>query len=108
MTSGSRWRLTPEIAEFGLDGLFDVVVCNEDVQRRKPDPEGLMAAAYRLGCDTNCCAYVGDVPEDILVGRNAGMRTVGVRSGYPTSRKLAESKPDLNLQNFGELLTHFH
>ena len=107
VTSGSRWRLEPEIRDFGLDGLFDVVVCNEDVKQRKPHPEGILKAVAGLQCDAHCCAYVGDVPEDIAAGRNAQMVTVGVRSLFPTSRKLAESRPDLNLASFGELLSHF-
>lgn len=107
VTSGSRWRLTPEITDFGLVGLFDVVICNEDVKRRKPDPEGLLEGASRLGCETNCCAYVGDVPEDIIAGRSAGMLTVGVRSRYPTSRKLADCTPDLHLESIPELLLRF-
>ncbi len=107
VTSGSRWRLQPEIADFGLEGLFDVLICNEDVTRRKPDPEGLIKAAAALGCDAGCCAYVGDVPEDILAGRNARMTTVGVRSFYPTSRKLADCGPDLNLDSLADLLKHF-
>ncbi len=107
VTSGSRWRLTPEITDADLDGLFEVVICNEDVSRRKPDPEGLLKAASRLGCDTGCCAYVGDVPEDILAGRSARMFTVGVRSRFPTSRKLSEQNPDLQLECLSELLAHF-
>jgi len=107
VTSGSRWRLTPEISEYGLDGLFDVVICNEDVRRRKPDPEGLLTALSRLACNADCCAYVGDVPEDILAGRNANTATIGVDSLYPTSRRLPESRPDLHIENFVELLDHF-
>ena len=107
VTSGSRWRLDPEIKEFGLEGLFDVVVCNEDVRQRKPHPEGILKAIAGLRCETNCCAYVGDVPEDIAAGRNAQTVTVGVKSLFPTSRKLADSGPDLNLERFSELLAHF-
>jgi HAD superfamily hydrolase (TIGR01509 family) len=107
VTSGSRWRLEPEIADFGLDGIFDVVVCNEDVKQRKPHPEGIMQAVAKLSCEATCCAYVGDVPEDIAAGRNAAMVTVGVRSLFPTSRRLADCGPDLNLERFSELLSHF-
>ena len=107
VTSGSRWRLLPEIEEFGMQGLFDVVICNEDVTNRKPHPEGLLKAAAQLNCNSGCCAYVGDVPEDIIAGRNAQMRTIGLQSRYPTSRNLAGSHPDLHLQSFPELLTHF-
>ena len=107
VTSGSQWRLDPEIAEYGLDGVFDVVICNEHVKQRKPHPEGLLKARDLLGCDSGSCAYVGDVPEDILAGKNAEMCTVGVRSGYPTSHKLQASAPDLYLESISELLSHF-
>jgi HAD superfamily hydrolase (TIGR01509 family) len=107
VTSGSRWRLIPEITDFGMTGLFDVVICNEDVQHRKPHPEGIHKAIAQLECRQEHCAYVGDVPEDILAGKNAGVRTVGIHGRYPTSRKLPEANPDLHLRSFAELLAHF-
>lgn len=107
VTSGSRWRLDNEICDFGLSGFFEVVICNEDVFHRKPDPEGLQLAASKLGCSADCCSYIGDVPEDILAGKNAQMHTVGVQSLYPTSHKLANCNPDLNLSCIAELLEHY-
>jgi HAD superfamily hydrolase (TIGR01549 family) len=107
VTSGSQWRLDPEIAEYGLTGVFDIVICNEHVQLRKPHPEGLLKARDLLHRDVTECVYVGDVPEDILAGKNAAMRTVGVRSGYPTSRHLSTANPDLYLDSIPELLNHF-
>jgi HAD superfamily hydrolase (TIGR01509 family) len=107
VTSGSRWRLMPEISDFGMAGIFDVVICNEDVQRRKPHPEGIHRALAELSCATDCCAYVGDVPEDVLAGKNAGVRTVGIHGRYPTSRRLVEAQPDIHLSSFVELLEHF-
>jgi HAD superfamily hydrolase (TIGR01509 family) len=107
VTSGSQWRLDPEISAYDLEGLFDVVICNEHVRRRKPHPEGLLRASDILGCECNSCAYVGDVPEDILAGKSAGMHTIGVRSGYPTSRKLPDAHPDLSIDSIPQLLNHF-
>ncbi|HVP64975.1 MAG TPA: HAD family hydrolase [candidate division Zixibacteria bacterium] len=107
VTSGSRWRLKDEVEDFGLSGFFDVMICNEDVERKKPHPEGLLKAASLLSCNCNCCAYVGDVPEDILAGKEAGMFTVGVSSQYPTSRKLDEVQPQLRIESISDLLTHF-
>lgn len=107
VTSGSEWRLQPEIKEFGLTRVFDVVICNEHVQQRKPHPEGLLLACERMGCEPFACAYVGDVPEDIVAGKGAQMHTIGVRSGYPTTRRLPESQPDLLLDTISDLLDHF-
>ena len=107
VTSGSRWRLVNEVRDYKLDGVFDVVICNEDVKARKPDPEGLFKAVEKLDCSIGSCAYVGDVPEDILAGKRAKMHTVGVKSAFPTSWKLVEAEPDLNLGSIAELLEHF-
>ena len=108
VTSGSRWRLEPEIIEFRMNALFDVLVCNEDVRQRKPHPEGIHKAIAALSCPLERCAYVGDVPEDVLAGKNARVATVGIHGKYPTSRRLAEAAPDLHLRSFAELLDHFH
>ena len=107
VTSGSEWRLEPEIREFGLSGYFSVLVCNEHVKERKPHPEGLLKAVAEISCECTSCSYVGDVPEDITAGKRAQMHTIGVRSRYPTSKKLAESQPDIYITSISELLEHF-
>jgi phosphoglycolate phosphatase len=51
--------------------------------------------------------YIGDSPEDIEMGKRAGLLTVGVRSAYPTNWKLERSNPDIFIQSLSELLQHF-
>ena len=60
-----------------------------------------------LGCSQGEVGYVGDTPEDIEMGKSAGVLTVGVRSAYPTSWKLESQGPDIFLKSFPELLDHF-
>jgi phosphoglycolate phosphatase len=60
-----------------------------------------------LGCSQSEVAYVGDTPEDIEMGKRAGVLTVGVRSAYPTSWKLESQHPDIFLKSLTELLNHF-
>ena len=91
---GDEWKplgLVNEVKDFRLDGVFDVVICNEDVKARKPDPEGLFRAVEQLACPTSNCSYVGDVPEDIQAGKRAQMHTVGVkaRSRLPANLRRA-------------------
>lgn len=107
VTSGSHWRLVPEIKEFGLEGMFATLICNEHVSQRKPHPEGLLKASAELKCDSATCSYVGDVPEDIFAGKGAQMHTVGVLSRYPTSKRLPESQPDISINKISDLLEHF-
>jgi len=107
VSSGSVCRVTREIKESGVAEFFEVVVCNEQMENKKPHPEGLDTALRALGCTPEQSAYVGDSPEDIEMGKRAKMLTVGVRSEYPTSWKLESYGPDIFLKSFNELLDHF-
>jgi HAD superfamily hydrolase (TIGR01549 family) len=107
VSSGNDCRVNAEILEFGLAGLFEVVVCHEQIRNRKPHPEGLETAMRSLGCLQTEVAYVGDTPEDMEMGKSAGVLTVGVRSDYPTSWKLETQHPDLLIESLSQLLDHF-
>ncbi len=48
----------------------------------KPDPALALYTAEELGVEPRKILFVGDSPEDIMTGRNAGMRTAGVLWGY--------------------------
>jgi HAD superfamily hydrolase (TIGR01509 family) len=107
VTSGSHCRVTRELDEMCLGPVFQTVVCNEHITNKKPHPEGLEQAMRLIGSGPAQCSYVGDAPEDIEMGKRAGVHTVAVRSGYPTSKRLAAAGPDIYLDRISELLTHY-
>ena len=107
VSSGSDCRVNREVSELGLADYFDVIVCNEQMQNKKPHPEGLETAIDALGRQSREACYVGDSPEDIEMGKRAGTLTVGVRSTYPTSWRLKQNNPDLYLESFCDLINHF-
>lgn len=59
-----------------------VLVCPEDVQHAKPDPEPMFLAAEQLGIAADQIIYVGDHPRDIDAGRAAEMPTILAAYGY--------------------------
>lgn len=107
VSSGSDCRVRREINALQLEGFFSVIVCNEQMRNKKPHPEGLETAMQAVNRSPQECSYVGDSPEDIEMGRSAGMLTIGVRSSYPTSWKLKMHAPDIYLESLPELSTHF-
>lgn len=107
VTSGSRSRVCREIEQSVLTKAFAVIVCNEDIANKKPDPEGLQFAMQALDVNSNECAYVGDAPEDIEMGRRGNVITIGVRSDYPSSSRVLSANPDIYLECMTELLDHF-
>lgn len=106
VSSGNDCRVNREINELGLAGFFEVVICHEQIRNRKPHPEGIEIAMQQLGVAPIQTCYVGDSPEDIEMGKRAGVITVGVRSSYPTSWKLQAAEPDIYLQSLADLTNH--
>jgi len=107
VSSGSRSRVCREVEQSVLRDVFAVLVCNEDIVNKKPHPEGLLRAINDMKVVPSQCAYVGDAPEDIEMGRSGKVMTVGVRSAYPSSARVLTAKPDLYLERIIELVNHF-
>jgi HAD superfamily hydrolase (TIGR01662 family) len=107
VSSGNGIRVAREIAKVGFDSVFEVVVCHEQMENRKPHPEGLETAMRLMNRSPEESCYIGDSPEDIEMGKRAGLLTVGVRSYYPTNWKLKAANPDIYLHSLTELSEHF-
>jgi mannitol-1-/sugar-/sorbitol-6-phosphatase len=52
------------------------------VSHGKPDPEGYLVAAAKLGIAPGACVVVEDAPSGIDAAHNAGMRVIGVASTH--------------------------
>ena len=107
VSSGSRVRVFREIDQSVLRDAFSVIMCKDDVIEKKPHPEGLLLAMERMNAQPRHCAYVGDAPEDIEMGRRGNVITIGVRSAYPSSVRVASAKPDLYLERMAEIMNYF-
>jgi len=89
----------------GVDQLFDVIITSDDVEKRKPAPDPLIACAKRLDLQPENCVYVGDTATDIKAGKAAGMRTIGVLTGFDGQKMLEKESPDAILDSVRNLET---
>ena len=89
VTTKFRRRIDAILAAHGLNGYFDVVVGGDDVERHKPDPEGLALAIERLGEDLDRALYVGDHLVDAQAAEALGVDFVGVLTGCATRETFA-------------------
>lgn len=87
-----------------LTRYFPIILGCEDVRKLKPDPEGVMLILQKLEEDPRQAFFIGDTGVDVLAGRNAGTKTVGVTWGLGTEEELKKYKPDLILRSSEELL----
>ena len=85
---------------------FDRIVTSDQVERGKPWPDVYLYAAEQLGAAPERCLVFEDIPEGILAGNAAGMKTVAVYDEFSKDqddekRRLA----DLYICDFGEFLS---
>ena len=87
-------------ARLGAAGITaPVVVDLEAVARSKPDPEGYLLAASRLGVDPHDCLVVEDTATGAAAGRAAGATVAGLKGG-------AGGEAHLALRDLTDLVPH--
>lgn len=92
--TGSSGESFPPLERAGLLKLFDAIVTGQHVERRKPDPEGIVRCLEELGVIPANAAYVGDSVVDIMAARAAGVHAIGVLTGAGDSATLTRSGAD--------------
>lgn len=103
-SSRSHCSLTELLERNDVRQLFSVIVGVDDVDQAKPHPEGVMRILEATGTQRETALLVGDMPVDMAMGRNAGIRTCAVTYGNSTKTELLESQPDFFIDSFDELL----
>lgn len=106
VTSKGKPGTSRTAAFTGLDCFMDVIVTAHDVSKHKPDPEPLLNAMEFLGTQAFRSIYVGDSRFDILTGRNAGSRTLGVTWGLGSREELEALQPDGMIDRWDELMNY--
>jgi HAD superfamily hydrolase (TIGR01509 family) len=79
-SGGRRELVMSTLGALELDTLFDVIVCAEDYEKGKPDPEPFLTAAARMGVAPQDCLVFEDTPTGVAAAKAAGMQYVLVPS----------------------------
>ena len=59
-----------------LKGVFDEIIGSDMVENVKPAPDMILLACERCRCRPDESVYLGDMPMDMIAGRNAGVAGV--------------------------------
>jgi HAD superfamily hydrolase (TIGR01509 family) len=86
----------------GLASRFDAVVGSDEIERPKPDPEGILEACRRLGVPPARAAYVGDSARDLEAARRSGALAVAAAWGHEFDREVVA---DIVAEQPGDLVT---
>jgi HAD superfamily hydrolase (TIGR01549 family) len=101
--TGSEGESLPCLERAGLLERFEIVVTRRDVERFKPDPQGLIQCLNYLEVDPREAAYVGDSRIDIQAGLAAGVMSIAVLTGAGDSASLSAAGAHRVLADIGAL-----
>jgi HAD superfamily hydrolase (TIGR01549 family) len=98
--------LRGHLEDFGIASYFTVITGQEDCDEQKPSPKPILVTLEKMGMRPQEALYVGDMEEDILAGKRAGVITAAIsREGsYHPQWRLKKQSPDYLISNLRELL----
>jgi phosphoglycolate phosphatase len=86
---------TPTIVDalhlYNFNGIFKEILGSDFMLSKK---DKILHAAQKYSVLPADIYYIGDTSGDIMEGREAGVKTVGVTWGWHSAEKIARAKPD--------------
>jgi len=104
VTSGIRAVAELRLKLTGLPAP-SVMICADDIERGKPDPEGYLKAAAGLGYAPGDCLVIEDAPAGIEAAQAAGMQVLAIASTYQRARLTAA---DAVVEQLADLTVTLH
>jgi len=103
VSNGRSSQQLAKIRSAALEPFFQTIVISESEGLKKPDVEIYARAASRLKVSVKECLFVGDQPEnDILGAARAGLKTAWLSQGRVWSS--SKGKPDFVLGHLSDVL----
>jgi AHBA synthesis associated protein len=105
LTGKDRERTLQILDHFEIDHFFDLVVTSDQLQRSKPDPEGMFHALYSLDIAAADAVMVGDAVSDILCAQRASVTAIAVTWGTKPELVQTQCKPDYIVHDWRSLFS---
>lgn len=103
VSNRSSKGVTRSLTLDGLESYFDHIVTVDEVVNAKPHKDHPNKALELLGVSAEEALIIGDTENDILAGKNAGIKTVGVTYGW-LGMDINKHNPDFTINNLSQLL----
>ena len=101
-TNKSRIALNNGLKKHNLINFFDITLTMDEA-KAKPDPDMAIQAMSKLNMKKKSTIIVGDTVNDIGLGVNAGINSIGVAWGYNSIEMLRNEGADFIIKDSKEL-----
>ncbi|MHA1266663.1 MAG: HAD-IA family hydrolase [Candidatus Helarchaeota archaeon] len=103
LTSSKREEIIQLLEKYDLLNYFKSILTLEDIEKPKPNPEGIQKVIQQLNYNPESVLYVGDSTTDILTARAAQVATIAISNGLIPKKNLLECKPNIICDHITEL-----
>lgn len=93
----------PILKDLGISHYFETILCGDQVERKKPDPQPLLMSAEKLGVSPAASMMLGDSMSDVKAARAAGFAIVCMSYGYNHGEDIRDYKPDAVVDSMAEI-----
>jgi phosphoglycolate phosphatase len=93
----------PILEKLGVKGDFEIIVCGDTLDKKKPDPLPLLHAAEKLGVTPEQSLMLGDSMSDVKAARAAGFDIICMSYGYNHGEDIRDYNPDAVVDSMAEI-----
>ena len=94
----------PLLKDLGLHDEFEVIICGDTLEKKKPDPAPLLYASKQLGVKPEESLMLGDSKSDVKAARAADFAIICVSYGYNHGEDIRHYEPDAVIDSMAELV----
>lgn len=94
----------PILKSLGIHDEFEIIVCGDTLEKKKPDPMPLLYAAKHLDVLPENSLMLGDSKSDVQAARAAGFDIICMSYGYNHGEDIHLYEPDAVIDSMTELL----
>lgn len=97
VTSRTKKEFRCDVEPLGIAKPFETIICADDTQRHKPEPDSLLKYAELAGTDISNVVYIGDSPYDMGCANSAGAKFIlagwGTKQPMPVKEQFRAETP---------------
>ena len=93
----------PLLQDLGVRDYFEIVICGDEVEHKKPHPLPLLMAAEKLGTSPQASMMIGDSMSDVNAARAAEFQIVCMSYGYNHGEDISDYDPDAVIDSMDEI-----
>ena len=93
----------PLLQDMGIHDSFEIIICGDQLEKKKPDPMPLLHAAKHFGVEPRQALMIGDSVSDVKAARAAGFEIACMTYGYNHGEDIRNYHPDAVMDSMIEI-----